>query len=184
MTPRARSIVHYDSRSGCTVRTPRAEDGAPVHGLIAQCPPLDTNSMYCNLLQCTHLAGTCAIAEDQTGIAGFVSAYRLPDQPESLFVWQIAVAESHRGRGLAKRMLLDILGRPACDGVRYVRATVTPDNDASRALFHSLAGELETSIDEQPLFDAQTHFGGEHASEHELVVGPFVFSLANFKEVS
>ena len=31
--------------------------------LISACPPLDTNSAYANLLQCTHFADTCVIAE-------------------------------------------------------------------------------------------------------------------------
>jgi L-2,4-diaminobutyric acid acetyltransferase len=166
------------------VRAPQPHDGRPVHELIASCPPLDPNSIYCNLLQCTHLAQTCAIAEDMAGLAGFVSSYRLPAAPENLFVWQIAVLPRCRGVGLAKRMLFDILGRPACRGVSYVRATFTPDNAASRALFDGLARRLDTSIHTEKLFDAEAHFGGEHDSEHELIVGPFAFSSLQRQEVS
>lgn len=162
----------YDAIA-CRVRAPRPADGAAVHALIGQCPPLDVNSVYCNLLQCTHLAQTCAVAENGAGIAGFVSAYRLPEQPDDLFVWQMAVAEPLRGRGLAKQMLLDILARPACRGVSHLRATVTPSNDASRAFFERLAGDLGAGIEEHVLFDARAHFHGEHDSEHELVIGPF-----------
>src|SRR3546814_16914023 len=39
-------------------RNPVAEDAQAIHDLIAACPPLDTNSLYCNLLQCTHFAET------------------------------------------------------------------------------------------------------------------------------
>src|SRR3546814_14681168 len=37
-------------------RNPVAEDAQAIHDLIAACPPLDTNSLYCNLLQCTQFA--------------------------------------------------------------------------------------------------------------------------------
>ncbi|MBD4807723.1 diaminobutyrate acetyltransferase, partial [Xanthomonas citri pv. citri] len=37
-------------------RTPAVTDGPSVTELIAQCLPLDPNSAYCNLLQCTHFA--------------------------------------------------------------------------------------------------------------------------------
>ena len=30
------------------IRTPVIKDGMAVHNLIANCPPLDTNSSYCN----------------------------------------------------------------------------------------------------------------------------------------
>ena len=34
-----------------------------VTALIAACPPLDRNSRYFNLIQCTHFADNCIIAE-------------------------------------------------------------------------------------------------------------------------
>ena len=42
-----------------TFRMPNAADGPAVSQLIASSPPLDTNSAYCNLLQCTDFAETC-----------------------------------------------------------------------------------------------------------------------------
>ncbi|HEX9878411.1 MAG TPA: diaminobutyrate acetyltransferase [Gammaproteobacteria bacterium] len=166
------------------VRVPGVRDGRQVHELISTCPPLDENSIYCNLLQCTHLAQTCALAEDRAGVVGFVSAYRLPEAPWNLFVWQIAVAERGRGVGLAKRMLCDILARPACRGVRYIRATVTLDNQRSRAMFDGLAKQLDAPSETTKRFDAAMHFGGRHVSEHEIVIGPFDFSPIKRREVS
>ena len=45
------------------MRKPRKADGARVWNLIKSIEKLDDNSMYCNLLQCSHFAGTCALAE-------------------------------------------------------------------------------------------------------------------------
>ena len=51
-----------------TITAPDATDGVAVHDLVQRCPPLDSNSLYCNLLQCTHFAATSALArfEDAT----------------------------------------------------------------------------------------------------------------------
>src|SRR5690606_27480359 len=45
------------------LRRPIAADGPAITRLIAACPPLDSNAAYCNLLQCTHFADFCIVAE-------------------------------------------------------------------------------------------------------------------------
>ena len=155
-----------------TMRMPDMEDGSKVHALIASCPPLDPNSLYCNLLQCSHFAETCVIAELADTPIGWVSAYRPPQQPDTLFVWQVAVAKGARGSGLAMRLIKALLARPACAGIRQIRTTITPDNRASWALFRGLARHLGSGISDTPWFLADTHFGGAHAGEHLITIGP------------
>lgn len=155
------------------LRVPRDTDGAAVHALIADCPPLDANSLYCNLLQCTHFADTTALAECDGEVVGFVSGYRPPGDPESLFIWQVAVSRRARGQGLGKRLMLEILRRPGNRDVRFLRTTVTPGNEASWRMFESLARDLGASGERRRLFDAERHFGGSHDSEIEFVIGPF-----------
>jgi L-2,4-diaminobutyric acid acetyltransferase len=155
------------------LRRPVPSDGPAVHALVAACPPLDPNSLYCNLLQCTHFAGTSALAEAGGEVVGFVSGYRPPADPDSLFVWQVAVSGTVRGQGLGRRLMLDILARPENRGLRFVRTTITNDNAASWAMFDSLARQLGAATRRQVLFDADRHFAGQHDSEHELVIGPF-----------
>ena len=94
-----------------TVRMPTSEDGAAIWELIRSCEPLDENSMYCNVIQCDHFAETCVLAEVAGETAGWVSAYVMPNDPETLFVWQVAVADEARGRGLGTLMLQAILRR-------------------------------------------------------------------------
>ena len=53
-----------------TIEAPKSEDGAAVHDLIAACPPLDTNSLYMNLIQTTHFAQTCALAREGGEVGG------------------------------------------------------------------------------------------------------------------
>ena len=73
----------------------------------------------------------------------------------------------------SKRMLKHLLAREACAEVRYIETTITPDNEASWALFRSLARDLDTELNSEVFFERNTHFGGEHDDEHLLVIGPF-----------
>ncbi|WP_237055518.1 diaminobutyrate acetyltransferase [Microbulbifer sediminum] len=155
------------------LRRPVSEDGADVHRLIQRCPPLDENSVYCNLLQTSHFADTSVAAEVAGELAGFVSGYLVPSRPDTLFIWQVAVAEEGRGQGLAGRMIREILGREACAQVRYLETTITPDNEASWALFRGLARKLGTECNESVMFDRERHFHGQHDSEMLLRIGPF-----------
>lgn len=155
------------------LRAPTAEDGAAVYELIAQCPPLDTNSMYCNLLQSSHFSETSVAAELDENIVGFISGYVLPKQPDTLFIWQVAVGEKARGQGLASRMLRDILDRQTTEQVKFIETTITRDNKASWALFESLANKLSAELNHSVMFDRQQHFADQHDTEMLVRIGPF-----------
>lgn len=154
-------------------RPPVSEDGVSVNNLIALCPPLDPNSLYCNLLQCSHFADTSVAAEIEGRLGGFVSGYLIPQRTDTLFVWQVAVAENARGMGLARRMIRHILERPATAAVRWLETTITPANEASWRMFRSLAKDLGAECAESLFFDRERHFDGQHDSEMLLRIGPF-----------
>ncbi|MFY0665456.1 MAG: diaminobutyrate acetyltransferase [Natronospirillum sp.] len=151
---------------------PQAEDGAKVFDLIANCPPLDTNSRYCNLLQCSHFADTCIAAWHGDEIIGFISGYIPPRQQDTYFLWQIAVAESARGQNLAQRMLDAVLQQPACAKVTQLQTTITADNIASQRVFEKLADRHEASIHNEPFFTRDVHFDGHHDTEFLYTIGP------------
>jgi L-2,4-diaminobutyric acid acetyltransferase len=153
-------------------RKPRANDGFEIRDLVADCPPLDLNSLYCYVLQCTDYAETCILAENAERIVGWVSGYRQPTDPSVLFIWQVAVHAEARGQGVAKRSILCLLERPACDGVDLIKTTITLNNAASFALFESVAADLNAPISQRPWFDQETHFRGHHDSEHLVTIGP------------
>jgi len=158
--------------AGVLLRKPHASDGVRVSDLIASCPPLDQNSIYCNLLQCTDFSDTCVLAERDGEAVGWISGYRPRREPATLFIWQVAVHERARGLGLARRMLLELLERESRDVVSYLKTTITPDNDASRRLFRSFAAHTGALLRETVGFDAKEHFDGRHASERLITIGP------------
>ncbi|HEY9578357.1 MAG TPA: diaminobutyrate acetyltransferase [Rhizorhapis sp.] len=150
---------------------PKAEDGAAISKLIAACPPLDRNSAYCNLLQCSHFADTCIVAERDGYIAGWISGYRPPSEPDRFFIWQVAVSETARGAGLAGRMIDMLLARPSAAGARALITTITPENAASWALFEGYARRRGLSFGKAPKFERERHFGGAHETEWEVSIG-------------
>lgn len=161
------------------LRQPVSEDGASVHSLIAACPPLDPNSIYCNLLQCSHFSATSVAAEVENELMGFVSGYLLPERNDTLFIWQVAVGEKGRGCGLATQMLQHLLDRPVCERVTYLETTITESNQASWRLFERLAKTFSAEIKRTVMFDRDRHFNGRHDSETLVRIGPFNLATHN-----
>ncbi|HKJ42840.1 MAG TPA: diaminobutyrate acetyltransferase [Sunxiuqinia sp.] len=151
---------------------PGPEDGYAINQLIANCPPLDTNSVYCNLLQATHFADTSMCARKDGKLVGFVSGYLIPNRPDTLFIWQVAVDESARGMGLASKMLDKIITRQVCKNVNFLETTITDSNDSSWRLFDKLAKQLKAGTNTSTAFHKDKHFNGHHDSEQLLRVGP------------
>ena len=133
---------------------------------------MELNSPYSYLLSAAYFAETSVIAEQDGRLAGFVWAFRSPPEPQALFVWQIGVASDARGEGLGKQLLKRLLARPACRGVRYLEATVTPSNTASAALFRALARELDAPCAVTPAFPSESFPGGAHEPEDLFRIGP------------
>lgn len=118
-------------------------------------------------------AETAVAAVLENELVGFISGYRIPQRPETLFVWQVAVGEKARGQGLAGRMLKEILLREQNRDIKRIETTITPDNKASWALFESLARKLDTEISSSVMFDRKQHFADQHDTEMLVKVGPF-----------
>lgn len=154
------------------IRKARVEDGPEVWRMVRD-STLDLNSAYAYLMMFRDYAETCAVAERNGEVQGFVSAYRPPRQPDVLFVWQVGVDEAARGKGLAGEMIQSILRRPGCASVRFVEATVTPSNDASLRLFRGLARKLATHCEESICFPEHLFPEDGHESEWLLRIGPF-----------
>jgi L-2,4-diaminobutyric acid acetyltransferase len=156
-----------------SMQTPTLADGYAVHQLIQSCPPLDVNSAYCNLLQSGHFAKTSILAKANDQCVGFISGYVKPDDAHTLFIWQVAVNASARGKGLAGKMLDGLLQRPSLQSVKYLETTITADNQASWALFTRLSHRLEARLNKIDYLDQDTHFNGDHDSESLVRIGPF-----------
>lgn len=104
---------------------------------------------------------------------GWISGYRIPTEPQTLFVWQVAVAREARGHKLGKRMIKKLVSRKTLNDVTHIKTTITRDNAASWGLFNSVASELGAELSSAPHFNREEHFGGAHETEHMVTIGPF-----------
>lgn len=147
-------------------RVPNINDGNDIFELIANCPPLDVNSSYCNFLQSFHFRQTCVLAEYNGKLAGFISGYLKPDNHAELFVWQVAVAPEHRGKGLAFQMLKELLMRDNLQHIEAVETTITKDNQGSWNLFKKLDRTLGKQGSVTTFLDETKHFQGQHDTEY------------------
>ena len=154
------------------VGPPRASDGGALAWLVQDLPPLEPNTPYCYALLANHFAATCAIAHQGRAPLGCALGYRVPGRADTLFVWQVGVAEFGRGRGLGTTMLLNILGRPVNADVRYLEATVAPDNGASQRLFEGIAVRLEAPLQWQPFLEPHHFAPFDHETENLVRIGP------------
>ncbi|WP_406150175.1 diaminobutyrate acetyltransferase [Streptomyces sp. NBC_01012] len=158
------------------IDTPRVEDGAAIWRIARDSEVLDLNSSYSYLLWCRDFAATSVVARDENGDPiAFVTGYIRPDRPETLVVWQVAVDQAHRGKGLAAELLDALTARVASDqGLESVETTVTPDNTASDRLFTSFAQRHDVPLEREVLFEgALFPEGTTHLPEVLYRIGPF-----------
>lgn len=163
MAPRGRS------GDDTTVRRPRLEDSPGLHDLVRRVPPLAENSVYCNLLHCTHFAETCAVAERRGELVAFVTGYLHPQRPDSYFLWQIGVHEHGRGQRLPLRMIQHVLARPVCSHVTTLEASVSATNDASRAMFESIAKAEGARFERHRGYYPPEVFGADNTLAEDLL---------------
>lgn len=154
-----------------------------MHRLVDETAVLDINSTYTYLLMATDFADTTIVADRDGELCGLITGYHPPARPEVLFVWQVAVAASARGTGLAGVMLDALVERVRRDRRGHpvtVEATVSPDNTASRAFFGAFARRHGVPLVEQPLFTAtQLDPEGNHEDEPLLRIGPIATPMAD-----
>lgn len=146
---------------------PRPEDGRHLWRIARDSKTLDLNSPYSYVLWCRDFAATSVVVRAGGEIRGFVTGFDRPEEPGTLFVWQVAVDAAWRGRALAGRMLAYLANR----GHRFVEATVTPDNTASDRLFTAFARDRGAELRRTPLLAGEL-FPGDHEPEELYRIGP------------
>ncbi|WP_010269276.1 diaminobutyrate acetyltransferase [Paenibacillus senegalensis] len=156
--------IHY--------RRPEPADGSRIWEVVQKTGVLDVNSAYCYMMMCRNFRETCVVAEKEDQIVGFVTAYVLPDQPDTLFVWQIGIAPDEQGQGIGKNLLTQLEQQLSHRSISYWETTISPSNTASRALFASYAKARGAKWNEQEGFRAALFPTDEHEEEKWIRIGP------------
>lgn len=166
-----------DEASKLSFRIPETKDGNDIWQLVKKVGSLDVNSAYSYMMLCDMFGDTCCVAEQTGGLGGFVSAFRKPREPETLFIWQIAVEPALRGKGIGGKLLRELLRRKENRDIQFVEATIGPDNIASRQLFLRLAKELKGECTLSKYYSSEW-FAEEHDDELLLRIGPILKSVS------
>lgn len=148
------------------VLEPEVQHGSEMWRIATDSEALDVNSPYAYLVLCRDFRHTSRVALVDGDVAGFITGYIPEERQDTLFVWQIAVDDRHRGRGLASRML-DHLTESLVEshGISTVETTITDDNRASQRLFESFAERWDDAeLDRDALFTAE-QFPDDHSTE-------------------
>lgn len=151
---------------------PLLAEGSQVYALIKSCPPLDVNSQYYYHILCRDFRQTCVIAEIEATVVGFISAYRKPENPNCLFIWQVAVAEAARGQKLASTMLQWLIEQPACRAIQTIETTISPSNQASQRLFKRFAIAQQAVCTTSPFLTASDFGDSSHEEEILYQISP------------
>ncbi len=145
------------------LRHPVKEDGLTVFNLIKASPPLDLNSSYYYYMMCADFGKSSLLAERNGELLGYISGYTPPEDEGTLFVWQVAVSEAARGKGLAGALLANLV--QDWNGlITTVKTTISPSNKASQALFNGFAEKNNYPISTSEFLSAKDFGSGD---EHE-----------------
>ncbi|WP_436838567.1 diaminobutyrate acetyltransferase [Nocardia nova] len=166
-----RTSGRRDTSDPAVIRAPRVTDGATMWQIAVDSQVLDANTSYAYLLWCRDFHATSVVAEIDSQTAGFVTGYLRPQAPDTLFIWQVAVDHAFRGRGVGVAMLDHLVEQVAEQGVSVLETTVSPDNEASIAMFSSLARRRGAEIIRQVLFEPKD-FPDGHESEDLYRIAP------------
>ncbi|WP_425457176.1 diaminobutyrate acetyltransferase [Aquibacillus sediminis] len=154
-----------------TFEKPTVEDGAAMWELVNS-STLDQNSPYKYIMMAEYFAETCVVAKEEDKVVGFVTAFIPPERQDVVFVWQVGVDSSQRGKGIASKLLNELINRESCQDVQFVEATVTPSNKASQSLFKRLARDHDTTCEVSDLFPEELFPGEGHEAELNFRIGP------------
>lgn len=162
----------YNLLKNMNLRHTTQDDGINLWKCVQECPPLELNSCYAYILICTDFSGSCVVAEDERGIAGFILGYRPPSRPTAAFVWQIGVHPRARGQALGYRMLEFLASSGGDARPEFIEATVAPSNNTSRHMFERFAARMNAPCHVSPKFERQLFGNGDHEEEQEIRIGP------------
>lgn len=124
--------IHYS--------TPDRTDGKNMWQLV-QKTTLDKNSVYKYIMFSSYFTDTCVVAKNDQELIGFITGFIPPDKPDTVFVWQIGVDPDFSGKGVGSSLLEQLITQVKDKDILFLEATITPSNQASRALFKKFAAK-------------------------------------------
>lgn len=134
---------------------------------------LDQNSVYKYIMMSSYFPETCVVAKKNDQVVGFITGFIPPNQPDTVFVWQIGVGSDQRGQGIASKLLHVLIEQQSENDIHFVESTITPSNKASQALFEKLARDYQTECEIESFFTKELFPDESFEEELKFRIGPF-----------
>jgi L-2,4-diaminobutyric acid acetyltransferase len=135
-----------------TLRAPLPEDGARIAALAEDFVSRKARNIPETLVGRGAFRETSVLAELAGKLLGWVSAYILPYDPQTLFIWAVEVVKSEQNPGLSSLMLGYLMRQEPRAGLTRVQTVISCDEDRPWALFRQFARWQHSRLDIQPYF--------------------------------
>lgn len=125
-----------------TIRNACGADSALLRSLAAACGTLDVHTPYTYWVACQYHGSSIFILEDAGTPVGYLMAL---DNPDCVFLWQIGILASYRGKGLSQ-LLYERVMDFASAAQKPLQVTIAPENKASYGALASICRSRNLSI--------------------------------------
>jgi L-2,4-diaminobutyric acid acetyltransferase len=147
------------------LRSCTADDVDDVRQFVASCAPLEVHTAFTYWVTFEHWGDICFVLLEDGRIAGYVSAIGSDRHRETIYLWQIGVAEKLRHQGVAQHLISAVSSAAVAKGYKTAQVSIANDNEASRKAFEHYAantGHRFRAIGEMSIEDS---FSGELIQE-------------------
>lgn len=155
-----------------SLRLPVSRDALAMRQLARDSQVLSVNSTYHYALMARMFSETSIIAQDRDILCGYITAFCPPQQPDTVFVWQVGVMERFQGKGLGKKMLSTIIKKQQ---PVFVEASIALSNKASQNLFSSIARQFSADHIYNQAFFTRNDLGKLEEEEILFRIGPISY---------
>jgi len=152
------------------LRAPEADDAGRIADLADGFASGEAYAPQGDLMSNAAFRDTSVVAELEGELVGGVTAYRLPYDPQTLFIWHADVAETARDQGLSSLMMGYLMRQEACVGVTRVQTAIAPMDERAWTLFRHFARWQRSHMEIQMFItQALTPFA-QHETDHLVTI--------------
>lgn len=120
----------------CTV-----EDVDSLRRFVDRCKPLELHTPFTYWTLFNYFSNICFLMIEKDELIGFISGIKGSLDKEVVYLWQIGVSKSHRGKNYASVLIDNFIKAVIELDCNKIQVSISPDNEASYNTFLKYAKE-------------------------------------------